>query len=102
MSHGRPASQGDRSRGSGFAHAVEGAPYEVNFSSVHVDFVVGGPEVEVDGLEAGGAAVPPLRGERWQMPPQVLPAPRGPAGAALPGRGRARLGRRPGGRPVPR
>src|SRR5215469_2865397 len=45
--------------GNGFALAVEGAPHAINVSSVHVDLMVGGPEVEVDGLEPGGGAAPP-------------------------------------------
>lgn len=40
----------------------------VNVSSTHVDFMIGGPEIEVDGLTAAGDAVPLLRTEEWLLP----------------------------------
>ncbi|HEX6742861.1 MAG TPA: aminopeptidase [Solirubrobacteraceae bacterium] len=39
----------------------------LNQSATHTDFMVGSPEVEIDGVEAGGAAVPLLRGGVWQL-----------------------------------
>jgi aminopeptidase len=34
---------------------------------MHVDFMVGGPELEVDALLADGTAVPLIRNEEWQL-----------------------------------
>ena len=39
----------------------------MNVSALHVDFMVGGPEVAVDGLEPGGARVPILRDDAFQI-----------------------------------
>jgi aminopeptidase len=38
-----------------------------NNSSIHTDFMIGGPEIEVDGLDAKGNAVPLLRENAWQL-----------------------------------
>jgi len=45
----------------------EQAARGVSQSSIHTDFMVGGPEIEVDGVTAEGDAVPLLRGDVWQL-----------------------------------
>jgi aminopeptidase len=54
--------------GSAYAEAVEGEPGEgVNDSTVHTDFMVGGPEVDVDAVLGDGTIVALLRNDVWQL-----------------------------------
>jgi aminopeptidase len=39
----------------------------VNVSAIHTDFMIGGREVEVDGLDAEGRATPLIRDDVWQL-----------------------------------
>ncbi|HEX7626253.1 MAG TPA: aminopeptidase [Gaiellaceae bacterium] len=62
--------------GAGVAFGVDGleglSPDElrergVNVSTFHTDLIIGGPEVDVDGLAADGSVVPILRNDVWQL-----------------------------------
>ena len=59
--------------GAGFSWAIdhlgEGseAAAAINESKVHTDFMVGGPEIEIDAVEPGGSVVPLLYGGEWQI-----------------------------------
>ena len=54
--------------GNGFAASVDVADApRINRSSIHIDFMIGGDEVDVTGLTAEGESVPVLRGGAWQI-----------------------------------
>jgi aminopeptidase len=53
--------------GTGFPFLFDGEPDEgLNLGNIHVDFMVGGPELEVDAVLADGTEVPLIRNEEWQ------------------------------------
>jgi aminopeptidase len=39
----------------------------MNVSSIHLDVMIGGPEIDVDGLDATGAEIPILRQGHWVL-----------------------------------
>ena len=54
--------------GSGFVSLADGEPLEgINHANQHVDFMIGGPELEVDAVLADGSALPLIRNEEWQL-----------------------------------
>ena len=54
--------------GNGFPFLVQGEDAgRVNESATHIDFMIGSPELDVDGVAADGERVPVLRGGSWQI-----------------------------------
>jgi aminopeptidase len=54
--------------GTGFPFLLDGEPDDgLNVANIHVDFMVGGPELEVDAVLADGTEVPLIRNEEWQL-----------------------------------
>jgi aminopeptidase len=53
--------------GKGLPMGVDGDDTGANASNIHVDFMIGGPDVDVDGVERGGTAVPVLRNDEWVL-----------------------------------
>ena len=54
--------------GTGFPFVAEGEPDEgLNLANMHVDFMVGGPELEVDAVLVDGTELPLIRNEEWQL-----------------------------------
>ena len=54
--------------GAGFPFVTDGELDDgLNVANMHVDFMVGGPELEVDAVLADGTEVPLIRNEEWQL-----------------------------------
>jgi aminopeptidase len=55
--------------GNGYDHPVEDPAdkEKVNKSQIHVDFMIGSPELDVDGITRNGESVPVLRNGAWQI-----------------------------------
>ena len=54
--------------GFGVPEVFDGEPDErMNVATLHVDFMVGGPELSVDGITKDGRAIPILREDIWQL-----------------------------------
>jgi aminopeptidase len=55
--------------GFGIPEVFDDEPGEgMNVATLHTDFMVGGPELEIDGVTKEGKIVPILREDEWQLP----------------------------------
>ena len=54
--------------GAGLPFVLDGEPDDgFNIANMHVDFMVGGPELAVDAVLADGSEVSLIRNEEWQL-----------------------------------
>jgi len=55
--------------GDGYVHPVEDPADKarINKSAIHVDFMIGSPQIEVDGITHDGDTVPVMRDGAWQI-----------------------------------
>jgi aminopeptidase len=54
--------------GAALPFVLDGEPDDgFNLANIHTDFMVGGPELEVDAVLADGTDVPLIRSEEWQL-----------------------------------
>ncbi|MSO57518.1 MAG: aminopeptidase [Thermoleophilia bacterium] len=55
--------------GAAYARGVDEGPdrERINKSAIHIDFMIGSPEIDVDGLTSDGSTVPVLRAGVWQI-----------------------------------
>jgi aminopeptidase len=54
--------------GAGFPFLADGEPDEgLNVANIHIDFMIGGPDLEVDAVLADGTTTPLIRNEEWQL-----------------------------------
>jgi aminopeptidase len=53
--------------GQAFAFVADEGPERLNESQIHIDFMIGSPELTVSGVTAEGERVPVLSGGRWHI-----------------------------------
>jgi aminopeptidase len=61
------AAYADRAEGGEKIEPEERRAHGINHSAVHTDFMIGGPDVQVDAVAADGSTVPLIRKNEWQL-----------------------------------